>query len=71
MVSKGELPGPRAGHSMTPLPGEEDCFLIFGGNANGTRLADLHRAEVGRSAAAWDRPCNDCDETCEVFGLLN
>jgi hypothetical protein len=51
---------------MTPLPGEEDCFLIFGGNANGTRLGDLHRAEVGRSAAAWDRPCNHCDETCEA-----
>ena len=66
VVCKGEPPSPRAGHSMTPLPGKEDCFLVFGGHANGQQLADLHRAEVGRAAAAWDRACNDCDDTCEA-----
>jgi len=30
------------------------------------RLGDLHRAQLGRAAAAWDKPCKDCDDTCEA-----
>jgi len=51
---------------MTQMPGQEDCVLVFGGSCNGMRLGDVHRAQLGRAAAAWDKPCKDCDDTCEA-----
>ena len=66
VINTGESPQPRAGHSMTALPGEEDCFLVFGGKDNNQCFADVHRAQVGHAAAAWDRPCPDCSDTCEA-----
>ena len=66
VVNKGELPAPRAGHTVTQFPGRPDCFLLYGGAADGTSFADLHRIEVGRAAAAWDKPCKECDDVCEA-----
>jgi hypothetical protein len=66
VVGNINQPSPRAGHTMTGIPGMPDSFLLFGGNNNGEYLDDLHRAEVGRAAAAWDKPCKECDDTCEA-----
>ncbi len=65
-MTKGELPAPRSAHTMTEVPGRPDCFLLFGGEASGKRFADLHRVEMGRAAAAWDRPCKECDDVSEA-----